>query len=68
MLKNIGGLLVLFGFGSIALGFLGMEFRFLSFLESWGPTAGLGIKGGMGVIGAILWFIGHKQEDGEAEE
>ena len=43
MLKNIGGLLVIFGFGSIALGFLGMEFRFLSFLDSWGPAAGLGI-------------------------
>jgi len=68
MLKNIGGLLVLFGFGSIALGLFGMEFRLVSFLDNWGPSVGMAIKGGMGVLGAILWFVGNKQEAGEAEE
>ena len=46
-MKNIGGLLVFFGIGSIVLHFLGMEFRLLSWIDNWGETVGWGIKGGM---------------------
>lgn len=61
-MKNIGGLMVLFGAGSIALGFLGYEFTLLMWVDAWGPTVGLLIRGALIVVGAALWMVGNKAE------
>lgn len=66
-MKNIGGLMVLLGLGSIVINLIGYEFRLVSWMDNWGTTVGYALKIGLAVIGAILWFIGNKQESSEAE-
>lgn len=65
-MKQIGGLLVLFGGGSFILNMLGREFSLLMWIDNWGPTMGTVIRIGLIVIGAALWFVGNKQEVEEA--
>jgi hypothetical protein len=67
-MKSIGGLLLLFGLGSIVLNYLGREFALLSWIDSWGPEAGWAIRIGMAVVGAGLWFVGNMVEVPSAEE
>ncbi len=67
-MKSIGGLLLLFGLGSIVLNYLGREFTLLSWIDSWGPEAGWAIRIGMAVVGAGLWFVGNMAEGEPAEE
>jgi hypothetical protein len=44
--------LFVFGAGSFLLNMFGMEFKLLSWIDTWGLT----------VVGAALWLIGRKQE------
>jgi hypothetical protein len=60
-MKSIGSLLFVFGAGSFVLNLLGMEFKLLSWIDTWGATAGIAIRVGLMVLGAALWFIGRKQ-------
>lgn len=60
-MKSIGGLLLLFGLGSIVLYFLNMNFKLLMWIENWGPNVGWGIRIGMAVVGAILFIVASKQ-------
>ena len=46
-MQGIGGFLVLLGAGSFVLHFMDMEFRLLSWVDNWGPGAGMGIRIGM---------------------
>ena len=61
-MKTVGMWLAIIGFGSLALNMFGYDFRLLSFLDAMGQTAGLGIRIGLGVLGAILFLVGMKQE------
>ena len=63
-MKQLGGLLVLFGVGSIVLNLLGREFVILLWIDNWGPTVGWAIRGGAIVAGAILFFLGWRAERG----
>ncbi len=61
-MKGIGGFLVLLGAGSFVLHFMDMEFRLLGWVDNWGVAAGNGIRIGMIVVGAVLWYLGRQQE------
>ncbi|MDR2012474.1 MAG: hypothetical protein LBQ20_05425 [Rhodanobacter sp.] len=61
-MKQLGGYLFFFGVGSIVLNFLNMEFRILSWIDSWGVTVGWLIRIGLALVGGILWFFGNKSE------
>lgn len=65
-MKSLGLWLFIFGAGSFALNFFGMEFRLLSWIDNWGPTVGIGIRVGLIVVGAALWLLGNKQEKAAA--
>lgn len=67
-MKNIGGLMVLFGAGSFVLGLIGYEFSLLMWIDSWGIVVGNVIRGALVVIGSALWLIGAKAESGQPEE
>ena len=61
-MKGLGGLLVLFGAGSIVLNLMGREFQLLMWIDTWGEGVGWAIKIGLIVVGAGLWLMaGGKQ-------
>ena len=61
-MKGIGGLMMLLGAGSFLLNMLGHEFILIMWIDLWGPTVGILLRIAMIVVGAGLWFVGHKQE------
>ena len=61
-MQGIGGFMVLLGAGSFVLHFMDREFTLLSWIDNWGATAGIAIRIGLIVVGAILWFLGRQQE------
>lgn len=61
-MKSIGMWMAILGVGSFILNMMGREFSLLSWIDSWGPTVGIGIRVGLIVVGAILFFMGMKQE------
>ena len=65
-MKQIGGLFVLFGAGSFVLNMLGREFSLLMWIDNWGTTVGTGIRIGLIVVGAVLFYLGTKQSTEEA--
>lgn len=64
-MKTIGMWLAIFGAGSFALNMMGREFTILAWIDSWGTDVGMGIRIAMIVVGAILFFMGAKQETAE---
>lgn len=69
-MKNIGGLMVLFGGGSMLLGFIGYEFSLMMWVDNWGTGVGWVIRAAVIVVGAVLWFKGQGEDvdDGHFEE
>jgi hypothetical protein len=61
-MKTAGIWLLIFGVGSIALNFLGMEFKILMWIDNWGVEVGWGIRVGLAVVGAVLLVLGARQE------
>jgi hypothetical protein len=61
-MQGFGGFLVLMGAGSFVLHYLNMEFMLVGWVDNWGTGIGNGIRIAMIVIGAVLWFLGRKQE------
>ena len=66
-MKSIGWLLVILGAGSFVLNLIGMEFRYLMWIDNWGVEAGWAIRGAMVVAGGVLLFLGMKSEAAAAE-
>jgi hypothetical protein len=60
-MQSIGGFMVLMGAGSFVLHFMNMEFALLSWVDNWGSAAGTGIRIGLIVVGAIVWYLGREQ-------
>ena len=60
-MKQIGGLLLFFGLGSMVLYLLEMEFIVLQWIDTWGVETGWAIRIGMAVIGAILLFVASRK-------
>lgn len=67
-MKNIGGLMVLFGAGSFVLGLIGYEFSLMMWVDNWGTTVGYGIRGALIVVGGALWLMGDNAESGQPQE
>lgn len=59
-MKSAGVWLMVFGFGSIVLNFLGLEFRILSWIDSWGTSVGWGIRGALAVVGVVLFVLASR--------
>ena len=64
-MKTVGTYLFIFGLGSIILYFMNMQFKLLMWIDNWGDTVGWGIRIGMVVVGAALFFFGRSQEASE---
>ena len=62
-MRKTGSTLVFLGILAIVLNFVNMVPRVLMWIYAWGETAAWGIKIGIIVLGAILWFIGGKEEE-----
>lgn len=67
-MKQIALLLLLFGIGSVALNFVGYEFRLLSWIDSWGETVGWAIRGALFVAGAALYVVDMRMNQGHVAE
>jgi hypothetical protein len=55
-MKELGLGLLLIGLVSLVLPLLGLKFMFLSWIEQWGPAVAWGIRGGITLLGLVLWF------------
>jgi hypothetical protein len=62
-MQSLGSFLVLMGAGSFVLHLLNMEFILVGWVDNWGVSTGNGIRIGMVVVGAILWFVGKQKAD-----
>jgi hypothetical protein len=62
-MKKFGIYLIVFGVGSFILNQFGMEFRLLSWIDSWGDSTALLIRGGMILAGGGLALAGHLTDD-----
>ena len=67
-MQGIGGFLVLLGAGSFVLNFMGLEFRYLMWIDTWGEAVGIAIRIGLIVVGAALWLIGQSATGDEDPE
>ncbi len=67
MLGKIGSSMLLFGVGSIVLYFIGYNLRLLMWIDNWGETVGWGIRGGLVVVGGLLWLFGSSKGEVETE-
>jgi len=67
-MKNIGGLMVLFGAGSIVLGFVGYEFTLMMWVDIWGPAVGWIIRIALIIVGGFLWLQGEDVQEEQFEE
>ena len=55
-MKELGLGLFLVGLVSLVLPFLGMKFMFLTWIDQWGATTSLLLRGGITVVGLVLWL------------
>ncbi|HSI82709.1 MAG: hypothetical protein ACAI35_16300 [Candidatus Methylacidiphilales bacterium] len=61
-MKQFGIYLLIFGIGSVLLHFIGLEFRLLMWIETWGEEVGWAIRAAMVILGVILFVVGQSQE------
>lgn len=67
-MRNLGSLLLLLGIGAIALNFIGMQFRILSWIDNWGMEAGWSIRAALIVVGAIFFVLGGRSKEGDSSQ
>jgi hypothetical protein len=63
-MKSLGTWLLVFGVGSMLLSLIGYEFRILSWIDTWGPTAGWSIRIGLTAVGGVLLLVGARSRQG----
>lgn len=61
-MRFFGILLLIIGFLSIIFHFLDMNFIFLNWIDKWGTQTGWIIRGGITLLGIILWLVGKKDQ------
>ncbi|WP_046755794.1 hypothetical protein [Kordia jejudonensis] len=62
-MRTVGTYLAIFGIASVILSFFNMELRILMWIDMWGASVGWGIRIGLIVLGAILFFAGKAPEE-----
>lgn len=60
--------LMILGFGSMVLNLIGMEFRLLGWVDTWGPTVGWAIRAALAVVGVVLFFVDRRQQGSVASK
>jgi hypothetical protein len=58
-----GGILIVIGLISAALHFASMNFIFLNWINNWGFNVAWGIRGGLVLLGIILYFAGKPSDE-----
>lgn len=61
-MKTVGIWFMVFGFGSMALNFFGMEFKLLMWVDSWGPTVGWAIRAAIAIAGVAMFVLGTREQ------
>ncbi|MDM1299032.1 hypothetical protein HXZ94_11060 [Empedobacter falsenii] len=65
-MKTIGTYMAIFGLLAIVLNFFNAVPRLLAWIYNWGDGVAWGIKIAFVIVGAILYFMGRKQEENVA--
>jgi hypothetical protein len=55
-MKELGLGLLLIGLVSMLLPLVNMNFMFLGWINNWGPTVAWAIRGGITLLGLLLWL------------
>ncbi len=57
-MKELGLAMLLVGLVSLALPFINpnVHYFFLTWIDQWGPTVAWGIRGGITLVGLVLWL------------
>jgi hypothetical protein len=63
-MTSLGGLLIVFGLGSLVLPMLDMQFILMSWLDPYQPIAGIAVA----AIGAVLVFMGMSRQRAQAPQ
>lgn len=66
-ISSIGSFMALAGIISSVLSFFDYNLRILTWIDNWGYTAGWGIRIGLIVVGAILFFVFKQGEEEEKD-
>jgi len=67
-MRKIGLYIAIFGLASIILPYFNLQLRILTWVDNWGETVSWGIKIGLIVLGAVLFFLGKPEvEETELE-
>ena len=67
-MRKIGSYMAIFGVLAIVLNFFDRVPTILMWIYSWGETAAWGIKIGLIIVGAILFFMGKSNSESQSEE
>lgn len=62
-MRFFGGFLAAIGLLSAALYFLDMNFIFLNWINKWGPGVAWSIRGGLIVVGLLLYVLGKPSDE-----
>jgi hypothetical protein len=65
-MKGLGVLLMILGLGSCLLTFMNYEFKLLMWIDTWGQSVAWMIRGGVIVLGLLLFMMGGKKEPAQA--
>jgi hypothetical protein len=57
-MRELGLAMLLVGLVSLALPFINpnIHYIFLTWIDQWGPTTAWGIRGGITLVGLVLWL------------
>jgi len=62
-MRFLGTIFIVVGVLSAAVYFLDMNFIFLKWIDNWGSSIAWSIRGGMVLLGLILYFAGKPSEE-----
>lgn len=64
-MKNLGSFIAILGLASIALFFFDYELKILGWINNWGDNIAWTIRGGLVVVGAVLFFMAPSNKEPE---
>ena len=67
-MKSFGGFLVFAGILSFGLYFANLNLKILVWIDSWGQSTGMVIRGGLVLMGAVLYLMGSASQKRQAKE